>query len=79
MLDLPDHADVQVFSRHDNLGAVEIRCPRQKAGEAMAAKSRPGDGQHARGRKGGSRLGPEVHVGGVFKSVVLLVKGIVTR
>ncbi|WP_406022012.1 hypothetical protein OH802_21830 [Nocardioides sp. NBC_00850] len=45
----------------------------------MAAKSRPGDGQHARGRKGGSRLGPEVHVGGVFKSVALLVKGIVTR
>lgn len=45
----------------------------------MAAKSRPGDGQHARGRKGGSRLGPEIQVGGLFKSVVLIVRGIVTR
>jgi hypothetical protein len=45
----------------------------------MAAKSRPGDGQHARGRKGGNRLGPEVHAGGLVKSVVLLVKGIVNR
>lgn len=45
----------------------------------MAAKSRPGDGQHARGRKGGSRLGPEIQLGGLFKSVVLIVRGIVTR
>lgn len=45
----------------------------------MAAKSRPGDGQHARGRKGGSRLGPEVHFGGFVKSVVLLLKGVVSR
>lgn len=45
----------------------------------MAAKSRPGDGQHARGRKGGSRFGPEIHFGGLLKSVGLLAKGIVTR
>lgn len=78
-MDLPDHADVQVISRHDNLGPWRSAALGRNAGEAMAAKSRPGDGQHARGRKGGSRLGPAVHVGGVFKSVVLLVKGIATR
>lgn len=45
----------------------------------MAAKSRPGDGQHARGRKGGSRLGPEVHPVGLIKSVLTLVRGVIAR
>lgn len=79
MLELPDHADAGQVAHVMSISGRGYPLPSRKAGEAMAAKSRPGDGQHARGRKGGSRLGPEVHVGGLFKSVVLLVKGIVTR
>lgn len=76
---VPDCGDVQRVFDVQRISGCGASTALGKGRLAMAAKSRPGDGQHARGRKGGSRLGPDVHVGGLFKSLMHLVKGIVAR